>query len=60
MFEFMGNGAAQAIMDDRGVLQVYGYKDVKARTVVRDCAYNRNSIAYQTNPCTLFRFLPAN
>lgn len=49
MFDFLGNGAEQVITEDRGVLRVYGYRDVKPRKVVRDSEYKRNSIANHTH-----------
>ena len=49
MFDFLGNGAEQVITENRGVLRVYGYKDVKPRAVTRDSEYRRNSIANHTH-----------
>jgi hypothetical protein len=49
MFDFLGNGAEQVITFDRTVLRVYGYRDVKPKSVQRDSEYRRNSIANHTH-----------
>jgi hypothetical protein len=49
MFDFLGNGAEQVITSERGVLRVYGRRDVKARPVKRDAEYKRNPIANHTH-----------
>jgi hypothetical protein len=49
MFDFLGNGAEQAITCDRTVLRVYGYRGVKPKQVTRDSMYKRNSIANHTH-----------
>jgi hypothetical protein len=49
MFDFLGNGAEQVITQDRTILRVYGYRDVKAKPVKRDSEYLRNSVANHTH-----------
>ena len=49
MFDFLANGAEQVITFERSVLRVYGYRNVKAKTVKRDSEYWRNSIANHTH-----------
>ncbi|MDQ6699597.1 MAG: hypothetical protein M3Z36_05370 [Acidobacteriota bacterium] len=49
MFDFLGNGAEQAIAFDRTVLRVYGFRNVKTKIVKRDSEYWRNSVANHTH-----------
>ena len=49
MFDFLGNGAEQVVTWDRGVLRVYGYTGVRAKAVMRDSEYKRNSVANHTH-----------
>jgi hypothetical protein len=49
MFDFLGNGAEQVITWGGTNLRVYGYKNVRAKTVKRDSEYIRNSIANHTH-----------
>ena len=45
----LGNGAEQVITLERTVVRVYGYRNVKPKTVKRDSEYRRNSIANHTH-----------
>jgi hypothetical protein len=49
MFDFLGNGAEQVIAWERTTLRVYGYKDVKPKTIKRDSEYKRTVIANHTH-----------
>jgi hypothetical protein len=51
MFDFMGNGCEQliALNKNTGVLQVYGSRDAKPKSVTRDPDYLRHSIANHTH-----------
>ena len=51
MFDFMGNGCEQVIALNKGtgVLQVYGARDAKPKTVKRDADYLRHAIANHTH-----------
>ncbi len=41
MFDFLGNGAEQVVARGGGVLQVYGWKNVRPRAVKRDYNYQK-------------------
>ncbi len=51
MLDFMGNGCDQviALNKNRGVLQIYGASDAKAKAARRDPEYLRNSVANHTH-----------
>lgn len=51
MFDFMGNGCEQviALNKNTGVLQIYGARDAKSKTVKRSPDYLRHSIANHTH-----------
>ncbi len=51
MFDFMGNGCEQVIALNKGtgVLQIYGARDAKPKTVKRDPDYLRHAIANHTH-----------
>lgn len=51
MFDFMGNGCEQviALNKNTGVLQIYGSRDAKPKSVKRDPDYLRHSVANHTH-----------
>ena len=51
MFDFIGNGAEQviALNKEQGVLQIYGRKGVRPRSVTRTADYLRHSVANHTH-----------